>query len=159
MANTYTNLLYHVVFGTKNRYRFITPAVEERLFPYLGGIVRQNRGKLLEINGTEDHVHLLIHLHPTIAVSDLLRIIKSESSRWLNESVLRYRKFGWQNGYGAFTVSHSASDSVRRYIQNQKQHHRGMGFGQEFERMLRKHGLENMTPRDDQPPTRNHGEA
>ena len=148
MANTYTNLLYHVVFSTKNRYRFITPAVEERLFPYIGGVVRQNRGKLLEINGTEDHVHLLIHLHPSMSVSDLLRIVKSESSRWLNDSVLRYRKFGWQDGYGAFTVSQSASDSVRRYIQNQKRHHRGMDFRQEFERMLRRHGLKNDESRE-----------
>ena len=147
MPDTYTNLLYHAVFSTKNRCRFITPAIEQRLFPYVGGIIRHHKGKLLEINGTQDHIHILTSFHPTSSVSEMLRVIKSESSRWMNSSVKRLRKFGWQDGYAAFTVSESASDRVRRYIQNQKQHHRVIGFREEFERLLQRHGLEFAPPR------------
>ncbi len=142
MPDTYTSLLYHIVFSTKNRYRFINADIEQRLFPYMGGIIRHQKGKLLEINGIADHVHLLASFHPKTAVSEMLRVIKSESSRWLNESVMRFRKFGWQDGYGAFTVSESATERVRRYIRNQKEHHQVMGFREEFSYLLRKHRIE-----------------
>lgn len=111
MAGTYTNLLYHIVFSTKERRQLIVPAIEEDLYGYLGGIVKGIERKLLEINGIADHVHLLVKLPPKIAVSDGVRKIKANSSKWLNnEEKSRFYKFGWQDGFAAFSVSESQVD-------------------------------------------------
>jgi putative transposase len=120
MAGTYTNLLYHVVFSTKERRQFITPAIEADLYGYIGGIVRNQKGILLEINGATDHIHLLAKFKPNLAVSDIIRDIKANSSKWLNEEKSRFHKFGWQDGFAAFTVSESQVDRIGGYIRNQK---------------------------------------
>ena len=118
MAGTFTNLLYHMVFSTKLRKPWITPQLKEELYRYMGGIVRGEGGTLLEINGMSDHVHLFLKLKPTVAVSDFLEKLRPNSSKWVNKEKQRIRKFGWQDGYGAFTVSESQVLRLRRYIRN-----------------------------------------
>src|SRR5262245_32483979 len=112
MPDSYSNLLYHFVFSTKDRRPLITPEYEIRLHQYIGGIVRNNRGFSLALNGTEDHVHLLARLRPDRAVSDFLRDLKSNSSGWLHDVFPNLEDFSWQRGYGAFTVSQSQVPQV-----------------------------------------------
>ena len=142
MSGTYTNLLYHVIFSTKDRIPWIEPSFRKDLYRYMGGIVRELGGTPLEIGGVADHVHLLIKLKPTLALADFMRKLKSGSSKWMNEEKMRLRKFGWQDGYAAFSVSTSQASQVKRYIKNQEQHHRRTTFQEEFVRLLRKHGIE-----------------
>ncbi|MBI2825744.1 MAG: IS200/IS605 family transposase [Planctomycetia bacterium] len=142
MPGTHTNLLYHLVFSTKLRKPFITEAIREELYRYIGGIVRGEGGVLLEIGGMPDHVHLLARLMPTIALADLLRQLKANSSKWINEKHSRLRKFGWQDGYAAFTVSESQVARVSQYIRNQHQHHRTSDFKSELVALLRRHRVE-----------------
>ena len=136
---SYTNLLYHIVFGTKRRQPLIHVDVRPRFHRYLGGTVRGLGGIALEVNGIEDHVHLLVKLKPTICVSDFLRGLKSNSSVWAKDNGMR--GFAWQRRYGAFTVSESQRDIVRRYIQNQEQHHTKFDFETEFEKLLVSNGI------------------
>ena len=142
MAGTYTNLLYHLVFSTKNRQETITSANEEELYNYIGGIIRGIEGICLEINGMPDHVHILAKLPPKIAVSNALRDIKANSSKWVNETKAGLLKFGWQDGFSAFTVSKSQVDAVRQYIREQKQHHRASDFKAELLTLLSKHEID-----------------
>jgi putative transposase len=141
MAGTYTNLLYHLAFSTQNRLPLVTARLKEDLHSYMGGIVRGEGGKLLEINGTSDHVHLLAKFKPTKSVSEMLNRIKAKSSKWVNEEKQKIRKFGWQDGYAAFSVSESQAESVRRYIRDQERHHRRKSFQDEFRALLDKHGI------------------
>jgi putative transposase len=142
MAGTYTNLLYHVVFSTKERRQFIVPAIEAELHGYLGGIVKGLEGRLLEVNGAADHLHLLLKLPPKISMSDAVRVIKANSSKWLNEEKSKLRKFGWQDGFSAFSVSESQVGRIQGYIRNQKQRHRRMSFQDELLALLAKHRVE-----------------
>jgi putative transposase len=142
MANTYTNLLCHIVFSTKDRIPFIEPSVRNDLHSYLGGIVRDSGGIALEIGGVADHVHLVAKLTPKLALSDLMRELKAGSSKWMNDEKMKLRKFGWQDGYAAFTVSKSQVSDVRKYIKNQERHHQRLGFQEEFVVLLRRHEIE-----------------
>lgn len=142
MAGTYTNLLYHIVFSTKERRELITPAIESDLYGYLGGIVNGLESKLLEINGVADHVHLLAKVPPKWALSDAVRDIKANSSKWVNEERSKFYKFGWQDGFAAFTVSESQVERVRGYIRNQKQRHKRTTFKDELLAMLEKNRVE-----------------
>jgi putative transposase len=142
MAGTYTNLLYHLVFSTKNRTPLITDALHPDLFPYIGGIIRGEGGKLLEIGGMSDHIHLLAKLKPTKSISEMLNRIKAKSSKWANPEKFSRRKFAWQDGYAAFSVSESQIKIVRRYIKNQKSHHRRQSFQDEYRALLVRHGIE-----------------
>ncbi len=108
------------------------------LFAYMGGIVREIGGVARIINGTEDHVHMLMSLAPDMAVSECLRVVKTNSSRWLHGS---FPSFAWQTGYGAFSVSTSNEKQVIKYIREQERHHRRMTFQEEFIALLRKHGI------------------
>lgn len=141
MPSTYSNLLYHIVFSTKDRERLITNDFKEELYRYMAGITREEGGTLLEIGGIEDHVHLLAKLKPSIAVSDMLRLIKTNSSKWMHEEK-KHARLGWQEGYAAFSVSESQVVAVRRYIRNQAAHHRRQSFQEEFVSMLERHGVE-----------------
>ncbi len=136
---SYTNFLYHLVFGTKGRLPLIHAEIKPRLHAYLGGTVRGLGGIALEVNGIEDHVHLLVKLKPTIRFSDFLRDLKSNSSVWAKENGMR--RFAWQRRYGAFTVSESQREIVRRYIRNQEQHHKRFDFKTEFETLLVSNGI------------------
>jgi len=142
MSDSYTNLLYHIVFSTKDRRPLITPAYEVRLYDYIGGTLRSLGVICLELNGPEDHVHLLAKLRPTRAVSDVLRDLKANASGWMHEVFPSLRNFSWQRGYGAFTVSHSNIESVRRYISRQKAHHQKVSFRDEFIQFLKANGIE-----------------
>jgi putative transposase len=142
MAGTYTKLYYHIVFSTKHRAGFITPAIDEEIYKYVCGIIRGIGGHCIEINGTSDHVHLLAILPPKIAISDALRDIKANSSKWVHETKPTLAMFAWQDGYSAFTVSTSQVDPVREYIRDQKIHHCELDFKGELLGLLAKHEVE-----------------
>jgi putative transposase len=139
MPHTYTNLLYHIVFSTKDRFPFINAESKPRLYEYIGGIIRGLGGISLEISGVNDHVHLLVKLKPTIAVARFLQDLKPNTTNWAKRYILP--KFEWQDGYGAFSVSESQVEAVRKYIQNQEIHHRKFDFDEEIKMLLRKSGV------------------
>ena len=124
MTSTLTNLIYHVVFSTKNRAPILREDVQIELHDYIAGIIRNKRELLLEIGGIEDHLHIVLKIRSSVNLSEVMRTIKSNSSKWLNESKNYQGTFSWQNGYGAFTVSASQIERVRRYVRNQKEHHK-----------------------------------
>ena len=142
MSDSYTNLLYHIVFSTKDRRPLITPEYETRLHDYIGGTIRSCGGICLELNRTADHFHLLAKLRPDRAVSDVLRDLKSNATGWMHDVFPKLKEFSWQRGYGAFTVSHSKVKDVRRYIVNQKEHHRRLSFRNKFIQFLKANGIE-----------------
>ncbi len=136
------NAIYvHVVFSTKNRKPQIDTALEERLYPYIGGIIREMGGKLLNINGVEDHVHLLISMPPTISIATMVHHIKGCSSKWIHATFPGRTRFEWQRGYGAFSVSQSALATVSRYFDRQKVHHAKRPFRDECRRLLERHEI------------------
>ena len=138
--STFTKFAYHIIFSTKGRYPLIDPGLQENLYRYVGGIIRAKKGYLIEIGGIEDHVHALASLSPTKPVSDVIRDIKANASRWMNEQT-RTCRFEWQKGYGAFTVSYSHIELVRKYIQNQKEHHKKQTFENEYMGFLQLHDI------------------
>jgi REP-associated tyrosine transposase len=142
MAGTYTKLYYHIVFTTKNRIPFINETIDTELHKYIAGIIRNLEGSCIEINGTQDHVHILTTIPPKISISEALRSIKASSSKWLRESKPALSPFAWQDGYSAFTVSASQLESVRQYIRDQKSHHHTRDFKAELLALLEKHGIE-----------------
>ena len=142
MGHTYTSLMYHCVYSTKERRRMLTPDVRSRLIPFVGGILRKRGGKLISMNGTEDHVHLLCLFDPKRSVAEYLRDIKAISSGWIHATFRSSGAFAWQEGYGAFTVSLSACPNVREYVESQEEHHKKMTFEEELIRLLDKHGVE-----------------
>jgi putative transposase len=139
MANSYTRLLYHVVFSTKGRRPLITPDIRADLHAYLGGIVRNLKGAALEVGGVTDHVHLLLGLRAETAVAEAVAKLKANSSSWLSAKVGKQNWFGWQVGYGAFTVSASREETVQRYIQRQEVHHRRLTYQEELVALLKRH--------------------
>ncbi len=142
MGGTFTNLQYHVVFSTKSRRPFISDELRPRLYDYIGGTIRKQGGVLYEIGGTADHVHLVLRWRPDGSVSDLVRDIKSASSGWVHKNIGGMSDFRWQDGFGAFTVSHSQSDKVKAYVRNQERHHRKADFKEEFRALLKAHGVD-----------------
>ena len=139
---SYVSSYHHCVFSTKERRRLITPALAQRLWPFLGGIARQHKMKAIEIGGVEDHVHLLLSLPSTLAIAKALQLIKGGSSKWVHETFPEHRLFGWQEKYGAFSVSVSQLDNIIRYIKGQAEHHEKMTFQEEFLALLKKHRIE-----------------
>ena len=142
MANTFTSLHYHVVFSTRNREPWIKPLIEQRIWAFLGGIARENKMKAITIGGVEDHLHLLLAIPPTLTISKALQLLKGGSSAWIKQTFPAMRRFGWQDGYGAFTVSKSQIPQVTDYIQVQRKHHRKKTFQEEFKALLKKHDIE-----------------
>lgn len=137
MPQSYVNLIYHLVFSTKNREPLITDAYQSRLHEYIGGIVRGQGGIALAVNGMEDHLHVLAKLRQDKALSDVLRDLKANATGWMHDVFPEAQNFAWQNGYGAFTVSASQIDVVRNYILNQAEHHQQRTFQDEFKALLR----------------------
>lgn len=137
--DTYSKLDYHIVFSTKNRLPMIEDSFRENLYSYMGGVLRANGGTLLVAGGMPDHVHLLAVWGTSISVAKMLQLIKGGSSKWLSDRGIR--GFGWQAGYGAFSVSASRLAAVRAYILNQEEHHRRWSFQEEFLELLRRHGV------------------
>lgn len=140
--HSFTSILIHCVWSTKKRESFLSSDLRDRLWPYLGGIARENKMKALAIGGVADHVHMLISLPGTLPVSKALQLLKGNSSKWIHETFPKLHSFEWQEGYGAFSVGISAVDATVRYIRNQPEHHRMRSFREEFVAMLRRHGLE-----------------
>ena len=132
MSQSFTNLLYHIIFSTKDRRPLITNACEARLHDYIGGTLRGQDAISLAINGTQDHVHVLAKLRPDKALSDVLRDLKANASGWMHNVFPDLKDFSWQRGYGAFTVSASQVSPVRDYIARQKEHHQRQSFRDEF---------------------------
>ena len=142
MPQSFTSLHVHVVFSTKNRAPLITPDLQPRLYEYLGGILRSQGCRLLAAGGTPDHVHLLVSLSKQMSVSEAVRLIKSNASKWVHETFPERRDFAWQAGYGAFTVSFSNLERVKHYLAHQAEHHRTRTFQEEFVALLRRHRIE-----------------
>lgn len=142
MSGTHTNLLFHIVFSTKFRRNLITQEFKDRLYEYTGGIIREQKGILLTIGGMPDHIHILAKLSPTLAVSDVLRIVKANTSKWFNETFEPTKKFRWQSGFGAFSVSKSGVPVVTKYIQTQEKHHQKLTFRDEYRLMLQRHEID-----------------
>ena len=140
MSRTHTNLLTHIVFSTQGRIPLLTKNTRPELFAYMGALIKETKGKPIIINGVEDHVHLLLALPPDISVSQAMRFVKANSSRWMKE---RFRKpFAWQKGFGAFSVSRSNVESVSKYIRDQEAHHKKFDFKTEYLTLLEKNGAD-----------------
>ncbi|MEK6300322.1 MAG: IS200/IS605 family transposase [Acidobacteriota bacterium] len=142
MGHSHTNLLYHIVFSTKERQPWLDTEISTRLYPYVGGAIRSEGGVGISINGCPDHIHILAKLKQDKAVSDVLRAIKANSSGWIHRTFYSLRGFAWQSGYGAFSVSQSQVDKVEHYIANQQVHHQRVSFKEEFIALLDAHGIE-----------------
>ena len=142
MANTFSQIYIQTVFAVSGRMSLITNNYKEELYKYITGIVRNKRQKLLQINGMSDHLHILIGLRPAMAIAELVRDIKSDSSDWINRRKLAHGKFAWQEGYGAFSYGHSQLDMIIRYIQNQERHHKRRSFREEYLTLLKKFEIE-----------------
>lgn len=142
MPGTYSQILLHVVFSTKRREPWIKPEIAERLYSYIGGIVRAERGVLHDIGGIEDHIHIFLRWRTDGPISDLMRTVKARSSKWVHETYPNLATFAWQEGYSAFSVSKSQEEAVKRYIAGQEEHHKREDFKSELLRILRAHGVE-----------------
>ena len=142
MSSTFSQIYIHVVFAVKGRQSFIQQSWEEELYKYITGIVQNKEQKMLAINGMPNHIHFLIGMRPSCCLSDLVREIKKASNVFINEKKFCPFKFEWQEGYGAFSYSHSALDNVIAYIANQKEHHRKKSFQEEYIDFLKKFEVE-----------------
>ncbi len=142
MPGTYSQILLHAVFSTKGRTALIKPAFQARLYDYLGGIVRAEKGTLHAIGGTPDHVHLLLRWRTDGTIANLMRTVKTRSSRWMHQTFADQVAFAWQEGYAVFTVSKSVEPKVHDYIENQLDHHKKRDFKEELVALLRAHGVE-----------------
>ncbi len=140
--STYTQIIYHLVFSTKHRIPCLTPEKRENLFRYIWGICKNKQCHLYRINGVEDHIHLLICLHPTVALSDLVKDIKVSTSIWIKAKGEMPDFLNWQDGYSAFTHSINDMDILIEYIKNQVEHHQKRPFREELKRLLRDAGID-----------------
>jgi REP element-mobilizing transposase RayT len=142
MPRSFVSLHFHLVFSTKERAPLITPDLEQRLYQYIGGIVRGQGGRLISAGGIPDHVHLLTSMSKQRCISDTLRDIKSNSSRWVHEKFPQKRDFAWQEGYGAFSIGRTEIETVKAYIHRQRQHHGVITFQDEFIKFLKEYDIE-----------------
>ena len=132
MANTYSQIFYHVVFAVRNRDSLITSAIKDDLYKYISGIIANQKQKLFIINGVADHVHLLMNCKPNMNLSDNVREIKEHSTKFINEKKILLGKFYWQEGFGAFSVSKKDVAMILHYIKNQEEHHKKKTFREEY---------------------------
>jgi len=142
MANTYTQIFIHVIFAVKGRMNLIPKDKKDEMYGYIGGIVNNKSHKLYVVNGMPDHVHLLFGFNPSESLSDLVKEIKRNSSKFINENKWFVGKFEWQHGYGAFSCSKSHVDKVFNYIRNQEEHHKKTTFREEYIAFLKKYEVE-----------------
>ena len=140
--STYTQIYYHIVFSTKNRERVLSAGRRDELFRYIAGVIRKHDCHAYCAGGYEDHVHILTHVRPTLALADLVKDIKVASSSWISKEKVFPNFTHWQDGYAAFTVSHAEKDRVVEYIQDQPEHHRRFSFHEELRRFLLEHRVE-----------------
>ena len=141
MGHTYTHLLTHIIFSTKDRLPYLHAGVKEQVFAYMAGIARQLDCRDVLINGAADHAHMLVRMPPMLRLADAVKEIKACSSKWAHEERVLRRVFAWQAGYAAFSVSQSSAEKTILYIQNQEEHHRKVSFQEEYVAFLNKHGI------------------
>ena len=140
--HSFVSCLVHCVFSTKERRRLINQELQERLYPYIGGIARENKMKALSIGGVEDHLHLLLSIPSTLSIAKSVQLLKGNSSKWIHETFPNQRLFEWQEGYGAFSIAVSGIEDTICYIQAQEEHHKKHSFQDELIAFLDKHGIE-----------------
>ncbi|MFH7011714.1 IS200/IS605 family transposase [Flavobacterium sp. FlaQc-52] len=138
MANTYHQIYIQVVFAVKYRRAVIEEEWRPKLFSVIGNLINESGCKTIIINGVEDHIHCFFGLNPTISISELMKVVKAKSSKYINDHKLTKSRFEWQRGYGAFSYSQSQIDSVYKYVQNQKEHHKKQTFNKEYLAYLNK---------------------
>jgi len=141
MSQSLAKNTVHLVFSTKDRRAFLRDKEREELHSYITGVLRNKRSPLIEINSVGDHVHILYTQSKNLALAKIVEQVKSTSSAWLKQQHRAYGRFAWQAGYGAFSVSHSHIEAVRKYIQTQQEHHRKEDFQDEFRRFCKKNGV------------------
>jgi REP-associated tyrosine transposase len=142
MAHSRSRMLTHIVFNTKNKAALIDEEIRGELHSYISGIIKNDGSYILAINSVEDHVHILFDLSKNRALSEFVKTIKTNSSRWIKTKGIEYEKFQWQNGFGAFSVSQSRINVIEKYIANQKSHHKKMSFQEELKILFDKHKIE-----------------
>ena len=142
MPQSLSSILIHLVFSTKNREPFITPAIEAELHPYMAKIFRELKSPSLTIDGSTDHVHILFSLARVTRVADLVEEVKIGSSKWIKTKGREFRNFHWQKGYGAFSIGQSNVAALKRYIHNQKYHHQRVTFQDEYRKFLKTCGID-----------------
>ncbi len=140
--STYTQIIYQIVFGTKNREHVLTKNKRDDLFKYISGVLENKKCHLYRIGGVEDHIHIVTHLHPSISLSDLVKDIKLSSTDYIKSNRLFVNFNGWQEGYGAFTYSIKQKDVLIEYVKNQEEHHRIKNFREEYIELLKENGVE-----------------
>jgi REP element-mobilizing transposase RayT len=138
MADTYTQIYIQFVFAVQNRTSLIHPEWEDELYKYITGIVQNKSHKMIAINGMPDHLHMLVGFRPVDHISEFIKVVKGESSKWISEKGFVNRRFNWQEGYGAFSYSSSQIDRVYHYVMNQKKHHQTRTFLEEYRAFLKK---------------------
>ena len=141
MANTYTQINIHAVFSVKGRSNLLTQNFRDDLFKYISGILNNTNQYSLAVNGYLDHVHIFFELHPTSAVADILEVVKTNSSKWINKNKFVTGEFAWQKGYGAFSYSRSQRNNVIQYIMKQEEHHKNRTFREEYLDLLKKYEI------------------
>jgi len=140
--STYTQILYQIIFSTAGRQNILRPTGRQELFLYISGIIHRRKCQLYFINGVEDHIHIVTHLHPTVALADLVKDIKVGSSIWIKEQGVFPGFNGWQSGYAAMTYSVEAKNHLKSYVLNQEEHHRKTSFREEFRKLLNDHEID-----------------
>ena len=140
--HSFVSCLMHCVWATRDRRPLIQPDLQHRLWPYLGGIARENRMRALIVGGVEDHVHVLLGIPSALSVAKSIQLLKGNSFKWIHDTFKEHWGFEWQEGYGAFSIAISGVEDTTNYIRRQAEHHRRMTFQEELEVFLRKHGME-----------------
>lgn len=140
--STYTQIIYQIVFGTKNREHVLSKNKRDDLYKYISRVLENKKCHLYRIGGVEDHIHILTHLHPTISLSDLVKDIKLSSTDFIKSNKLFPKFNGWQEGYGAFTYSIKQKDVLIEYVMNQEEHHKKISFKDEYKAFLKEHDIE-----------------
>lgn len=140
--STYTQIIYQIVFGTYKHERTMQGEGKEELYKYISGLLQNKKCHLYRINGMEEHLHIVTHIHPTVALSNLVKDIKVSTSEWIKDNRIFKHFNGWQEGYGAFTYSIKEKDKLIEYVKNQQEHHKKTTFREEYIALLKEHGIE-----------------
>ena len=142
MPQSLAKIYLHIIFSTKNRKDILRSDIEDELYKYIAGIMKNLNCTAIIIGGTTNHLHILNIFSRTISISEMVGTIKKESSKWIKTRGKKYNKFHWQNGYGVFSIAHSQVEAVKKYIENQKEHHKKMTFQEEYRKFLHKYNVE-----------------
>jgi putative transposase len=142
MSSTHTQILYQIVYSTKHREKVMTKENRPALFKYMFGLLNKKKCHLYRLNGVEDHLHIVTHLHPSVALADMVKDLKVSSSEFIKDNNLFKDFGGWQDGYGAFTYTIKAKDNLIEYVKNQEEHHRKKTFIEEYKELLAEHEIE-----------------